>query len=187
MEFEENMESWFQRCMILFSALIVASQTHWPIPGKGTGMKNSIPNFWEREQEWEIAFPTFENGNGSKNPFPTFGNRNGRQVFPGMVGNGNSRSSLCRRPRWIPCGRWKHVDFHMAVRGIWHQTRNGFTIFFAGTDQVQNKCIACLLNLVRFPNSQEGQGTWLVKPKWYQELYYRRLLCHLEIYCWQEV
>ena len=124
---------------------------------------------------------------GPKNPFPTFGNRNGRQVFPGMVGNGNSRSSLCRRPHWIPCGRWKHVDFHMAVRGIWHQTRNGFTIFFAGTDQVQNKCIACLLNLVRFPNSQEGQGTWLVEPKWYQELYYRRLLCHLEIYCWQAV
>ena len=29
-----------------------------------------------------------------KKPFPTFGNGNGRLVFPGMVGNGNSRSPL---------------------------------------------------------------------------------------------
>ena len=83
MEFEENMESWFQRCMILFSALIVASQTHWPIPGKGTGMKNSIPNFWEREQEWEIAFPTFENGNGSKKSIPTFWEQEWETGIPG--------------------------------------------------------------------------------------------------------
>ena len=29
-----------------------------------------------------------------KKPFPTLGNGNGRLVFPGMVGNGNSRSPL---------------------------------------------------------------------------------------------
>ena len=29
-----------------------------------------------------------------KNSFPNFGNGNGRLVFPGMVGNGNSRSPL---------------------------------------------------------------------------------------------
>ena len=31
---------------------------------------------------------------GMKKPFPAFGNGNGRLVFPGMVGNGNSRSPL---------------------------------------------------------------------------------------------
>ena len=42
----------------------------------GTGMTNSIPNFWEREREWQI-------------PFPTFGNGNETLLFPGMIGNGN--------------------------------------------------------------------------------------------------
>ena len=42
----------------------------------GTGMTNSIPNFWEREREWQILFPTFGNGNETL-------------LFPGMIGNGN--------------------------------------------------------------------------------------------------
>ena len=45
------------------------------------GMENCIPNSWEREWKWTKSFPNFGNGNG-------------RPVFPGMVGNGNSRSPL---------------------------------------------------------------------------------------------
>ena len=37
-----------------------------------------------------------------KNSFPNFGNGNGRPVFPGMVGNGNSRSPLA-------CA-WLHIS-----------------------------------------------------------------------------
>ena len=37
-----------------------------------------------------------------KKSFPNFGNGNGRPVFPGMVGNGNSRSPL----QGGAAGRW---------------------------------------------------------------------------------
>ena len=60
----------------------------------------------KREREYKFAFPNFGNGNeklhsqllgtgtGMKKSFPIFGNGNGRPVFPGMAGNGNSRSPL---------------------------------------------------------------------------------------------
>ena len=33
-------------------------------------MENCIPEFWEREREWKIAFPTFGNGNGNEKLIP---------------------------------------------------------------------------------------------------------------------
>ena len=63
-----------------------------PIPGNGTGMKNCIPNYGNGNEEFHSQL--LGTGMGMKNPFTTFGNRNGRLVFPGMVGNGNSRSPL---------------------------------------------------------------------------------------------
>ena len=42
-----------------------------------------------------------------KNSFPNFGNGNGRPVFPGMVGNGNSRSPLgCTQVTLFPYNCW---------------------------------------------------------------------------------
>ena len=57
-----------------------------PIPEKGTGMKNCIPNFWERE--WEIVFPTFGNGNGNEKSIPNFRER---EWEAGIPGNGRER------------------------------------------------------------------------------------------------
>ena len=34
--------------------------------GTGMGIRNTVPNIWERERELEILFPTFGNGNGNK-------------------------------------------------------------------------------------------------------------------------
>ena len=52
---------------------------HSQLLGTGTGMINSIPNFWERERQ--ILFPTFGNGNETL-------------LFPGMIGNGNGLKKL---------------------------------------------------------------------------------------------
>ena len=56
----------FRRCMrsILVPTLVVHSRPQWPIPEKGMGMKNCIPNFWE--WEWEAGIP----GNGREREFP---------------------------------------------------------------------------------------------------------------------
>ena len=65
-------------------------------------MENFIPEFWEREREWKIAFPTFGNGNGNEKLIPKLWEREWEAVFPGMVGNGNSRSPLA-------CA-WLHIS-----------------------------------------------------------------------------
>ena len=59
-----------------------------PIPGNGTGMKNYIPNYWEREREWGISFPTFGNGNGNEKTIPNFREREWEASIPG---NGRER------------------------------------------------------------------------------------------------
>ena len=59
-----------------------------PIPGNGTGMKNCIPNYWEREREWGISFPTFGNGNGNEKTIPNFREREWEASIPG---NGRER------------------------------------------------------------------------------------------------
>ena len=56
-----------------------------PIPGNGTGMKNYIPNYWEREQEWGISFPTFGNGNGNEKTILNFGEREWEASIPRNV------------------------------------------------------------------------------------------------------
>ena len=63
-----------------------------PFPVTGTGMENCIPKFWERESKKYTQL--LETGTGMKNSFPSFGNGNRRPVFPKMVRNGNSRSTL---------------------------------------------------------------------------------------------
>ena len=45
-------------------------------------MENCIPEFWEREWEWKIAFPTFGNGNGNGNSIPEFWERESDVVIP---------------------------------------------------------------------------------------------------------
>ena len=52
-------------------------------------MKNCIPNFWELNDNAKLYFQLLGTGMGMKNPFPIW-----YLVFPGMVGNGNSRSLL---------------------------------------------------------------------------------------------
>ena len=59
-----------------------------------TGTENCIPKFWEREQGKKLHSQLLGTGMGMKKSFPIFGNGNRRLVFPGMVGNGNSRSPL---------------------------------------------------------------------------------------------
>ena len=51
-------------------------------------MKNCIPEFWEREREWKIAFPTFGNGNGNEKLIPKLWER---QWEAGIPGNGRER------------------------------------------------------------------------------------------------
>ena len=51
-------------------------------------MENCIPKFWEREWEWEIAFPTFGNGNGNEKIIPNFWER---EWEAGIPGNGRER------------------------------------------------------------------------------------------------
>ena len=98
--FSFSKESWFRSCLIsiLVPTLVVHSRSdsrpQWTIPKKGTGMKNYIPNFWKWNRNKKFYSQLLGRGMGMKNPFPTFGNGNGRLVFPGMVGNGNSRSPL---------------------------------------------------------------------------------------------
>ena len=73
------------------------SRHYNPFPLMGTGMENSIPEFWEREREWKIAFPNFGNGNGNgkfhsqflrtgtgmTNSIPDFWEREWDVVIPG--------------------------------------------------------------------------------------------------------
>ena len=51
-------------------------------------MENCIPKFWEREWEWEIAFPTFGNGNGNETIIP---NLREREREAGIPGNGREQ------------------------------------------------------------------------------------------------
>ena len=51
-------------------------------------MKNCIPEFWEREREWKIAFPTFGNGNGNEKLIPKLWER---EWEAGIPGNGRER------------------------------------------------------------------------------------------------
>ena len=51
-------------------------------------MKNCIPNYWEREREWGISFPTFGNGNGNEKTIPSFREREWEASIPG---NGRER------------------------------------------------------------------------------------------------
>ena len=69
----------------LYPKLVVHSR---PIPGNGTGMKNYIPNYWEREREWGMSFPTFGNGNGNEKTIPNFREREWEASIPG---NGRER------------------------------------------------------------------------------------------------
>ena len=59
-----------------------------PFPVAGTGMENFIPKFWEREREWQIAFPTFGNGKGKEKVIPNFRER---EWEAGIPGNGRER------------------------------------------------------------------------------------------------
>ena len=82
--------------------------------GTGTGMKNCIPNFWEREREWKFHSQFLGTGTGMEIPFPNFGNGNETLSFPGITGNGNGIVELsenflnttfhCNLPQmwWIP-------------------------------------------------------------------------------------
>ena len=54
----------------------------------GTGMENCIHEFWEREREWRIAFPTFGNGNGNEKLIPKLWEREWKAGIPG---NGRER------------------------------------------------------------------------------------------------
>ena len=54
----------------------------------GTGMEHSIPEFWEREREWKIAFPNFGNGNGNEKLIPKIWER---EWEAGIPGNGRER------------------------------------------------------------------------------------------------
>ena len=76
-------------------------------------MENSIPEFWERE--WKIAFPTFGNGNGNEKLIPKLWEREWEagipgnvweRKFPGMFGNGNSRSPLQQMKNYFGRGGW---------------------------------------------------------------------------------
>ena len=49
-------------------------------------MENCIPEFWEREREWKIAFPTF--GNGNEKLIPKLWER---EWEVGIPGNGRER------------------------------------------------------------------------------------------------
>ena len=51
-------------------------------------MENCIPEFWEREREWKIAFPTFGNGNGNEKLIPKLWER---EWEAGIPGNGRER------------------------------------------------------------------------------------------------
>ena len=51
-------------------------------------MENCIPEFWEREWEWKIAFPTFGNGNGNEKLIPKLWER---EWEAGIPGNGRER------------------------------------------------------------------------------------------------
>ena len=53
----------------------------------GTGMKNCIPIFWEREWIFHSLF--LGSGTGMEIAFPNFGNGNETLLFPGMIGNRN--------------------------------------------------------------------------------------------------
>ena len=64
-----------------FSGTGMQVEFHSQFSGTGMRVENSVPYFRERECEWKIPFPIFRNGNW-------------RPVFPGMTGNGNSRSPL---------------------------------------------------------------------------------------------
>ena len=46
-------------------------------------MENCIPEFWEREWEWKIAFPTFGNGNGNEKLIPKLWEREWEEGIPG--------------------------------------------------------------------------------------------------------
>ena len=63
--------------------------THSQILGTGTGMKNSIPNFWEQEEKNHSQFSG--TGMGVENSIPDFRDGNWRPIFPGIPGIGNSR------------------------------------------------------------------------------------------------
>ena len=54
----------------------------------GTVMETYIPEFWERERECKIAFPTFGNGNGNEKLIPKFWER---EWEAGIPGNGRER------------------------------------------------------------------------------------------------
>ena len=45
-------------------------------------MENCIPEFWEREREWKIAFPTFGNGNGNEKLIPKLWERESEARIP---------------------------------------------------------------------------------------------------------
>ena len=98
--FSISKESWLRRCMIsiLVPTLVVHSRSdsrpQWPIPEKGTGMYNCIPTFGNGNGNEKLRSQLLGTGMGMKKSFPIFGNGNRRPVFPGMVGNGNSRSPL---------------------------------------------------------------------------------------------
>ena len=75
-----------------------------PIPGNGTGMKNYIPNYWEREREWGISFPTFGNGNGNEKTIPNFREREWEASIPG---NGREREfPLTPAPHCQEVAKW---------------------------------------------------------------------------------
>ena len=48
---------------------------HSQLLGTGTGMKNSIPNFWEWEREWKLHSQFLGMGPGMKNSIPDFRER----------------------------------------------------------------------------------------------------------------
>ena len=57
-------------------------------------------HFRERECKWKIPFPISGTGMRVENSLPKFRDGNWGPVFPGMIGNGNSRSPLFCRGIW---------------------------------------------------------------------------------------
>ena len=60
-------------------------------------MENCIPEFWEREREWKIAFPTFGNGNGNEKLIPKLWER---EWEAGIPGNGREREFPLTPAMW---------------------------------------------------------------------------------------
>ena len=88
------------------------SRHYNPFPLTGTGMENCIPEFWEREREWKIAFPTFGNGNGNEKLIPKLWEREWEACIPGNGREWELPLTPGRTPLnlWI-CKKSKYIWF----------------------------------------------------------------------------